>query len=648
MKLLYATIFCTLLLSHFTNAQTETLLKQSSIAASLTFESPDSAISIAQDIFPVAEKEGFVFLSISVLNTLASAHVSKGEFQEAISFREQALELALNQDSSALILDLYKELIYDYGDVGNYSKSMSVAGKMKTLADSVGNIQKLSRAYAMIGDNYRNMHQPKEAIQNLEKAIKILQNTSFHADQRINRLNLAIAYDENRQTKKALAIFLDVLSKGEPSLRDSAKTYNNIGRLYTNLAEDSLMTVIGIRNFDSTLTLTRTERIQLTNPISDFASGENYLKEAIQLCIQAKDDYMLAHTRNELATNYKLRGKYKEALEEVDLAEIYAFKHGKMFQKENILRQKSALLAMSGQYKDAYQYAKKQVAFNQQIINEKYTNSTAKMEVEFETLKKEKALLLQEIEIKQRTQERNILFTVGIFILLLAVIVVGAYKKLQNNHQLLSSQKELIEASNQEITLLLKELHHRVKNNLQLVSSILNLQAYKLNDQEAIEAVKEGQARVEAMALIHRDLYLDHHVTSIDIKKYVNDLINNLMYAYGFRPDEVSVEKVVEEKYLSVDLVIPLGLILNELLSNSFKHAFEDIDSPKLTIEIKEDSKQLIIKTADNGSGTPSAKSSENSFGIQMINSLIKQLDGVITSLNEGNGYSTLIQIPLN
>jgi two-component sensor histidine kinase len=196
--------------------------------------------------------------------------------------------------------------------------------------------------------------------------------------------------------------------------------------------------------------------------------------------------------------------------------------------------------------------------------------------------------------------------------------------------------------------MLLQELHHRVKNNLQILSSILGLQSQQLTDQNALQAVRSSEGRINAMALIHRKLYASEQNRTIDLKEYTTDLTTYLVHAYGYYGKEFKLNLSLEEIHLDVDKAIPLGLIMNELISNAFKYAYIDHPAPELLIEIRRvEGKELDITIRDNGNGYLPKKDAKNtSFGLKMVNMLVEELNGKY-EVDVVGGTSYHLQIPV-
>jgi PAS domain S-box-containing protein len=212
----------------------------------------------------------------------------------------------------------------------------------------------------------------------------------------------------------------------------------------------------------------------------------------------------------------------------------------------------------------------------------------------------------------------------------------------------LSERKEFeekLKKSIEEKEMLLKEIHHRVKNNLMIISSLLNLQANYLKDQESIEIFKESQHRAESMALIHQRLYQSTGLKSIEFQEYITTLARDLYQSYVKDPDRVKLLLDVEEVSIDIDTAIPLGLILNELITNSMKYGFPDDMEGKVFIDLSKKDDTYVLKVGDDGVGIQSDLDFRNtsSLGMQLVNGLVSQIDGEI-ELNRDNGTEFVIK----
>jgi PAS domain S-box-containing protein len=193
--------------------------------------------------------------------------------------------------------------------------------------------------------------------------------------------------------------------------------------------------------------------------------------------------------------------------------------------------------------------------------------------------------------------------------------------------------EKLVQEALQQKELLLKEVHHRVKNNLQVVHSLLDLQALKITDTEMVDLLRESQNRIRSMSLIHQTLYQSHDFAQVDFKRFLGELLPQLTESYGARSRLVSIDIRALDVKLPINEAIPCGLIVNELVSNALKHGFPDNRPGKVLVEISQDADQVVeLSISDNGQGIPPdmnlAKS--ESLGLQLVHLLTRQLHGVL------------------
>lgn len=199
--------------------------------------------------------------------------------------------------------------------------------------------------------------------------------------------------------------------------------------------------------------------------------------------------------------------------------------------------------------------------------------------------------------------------------------------------------EEKVRTSLREKEALLKEIHHRVKNNLQVVSSLLGLQARGIADEQMKRKFQESQDRVHSMALLHEALYQSENLSAVDFPDYIRQLAAHLFHSYGVGPERIHLRTDLDKLYLNLDAAVPCGLIINELLSNSLKYAFPDGREGEIRIELHEHAggvARLIV--ADNGVGLRSDVdlATARSLGLRLVRSLSEQLGGNIEVVSHG------------
>ncbi|HEB02953.1 MAG TPA: PAS domain S-box protein, partial [Nitrospirae bacterium] len=211
----------------------------------------------------------------------------------------------------------------------------------------------------------------------------------------------------------------------------------------------------------------------------------------------------------------------------------------------------------------------------------------------------------------------------------------------EKQRQIINLEKadKSIKASLKEKEFLLKEIHHRVKNNMAVISSLLSLQSRYVKDPVDKGLFLESQNRIKSMALIHDRLYQSEDFINVNFKEYVKDLSNNLFVVYDVNPDNITLQMNIEDVRIGLDNAVPCGLILNELITNSLKHAFKDTAGGELMVEIKKyDQDKIQMVVSDNGCGIPDNIDLEtaDTMGMRIVNTLVGQLNGTMEVHNSG------------
>lgn len=215
--------------------------------------------------------------------------------------------------------------------------------------------------------------------------------------------------------------------------------------------------------------------------------------------------------------------------------------------------------------------------------------------------------------------------------------------ELQNTVSELALSKEEISKSLKEKELLLKEIHHRVKNNLQLVISLLNIQGRRNSYQTIEEFLEKGQTRIMAMVLIHENLYQNESIERLNVQEYIQNLLDSIIDSFGFSKEDLGYTIEAEQIYFTLETSISFGLIINELIANILKHAFPDKRKGIIKIEVSQiDVNEFELVVIDNGVGFKKTKQNKRSFGLELIELLVTQLNGSI-KINNQEGTTTKI-----
>jgi len=569
-------------------------------------------------------------------------------------------KVATTSKNDSLRSDALSWLCYELL-VDDAEKALPYGIEAKQLADKLGNVFLRSRAHERIAECYAELKRFPEAHVNYNLSISLskkLNDTLF-----LGKIltNLGICYLYEGKLDSSLLTHMQALAirRNKGDKKQIAQSLNNIGVIYRlkkdyksavrfyieslELKKESgdekgvLNTSINIGNvwkllkqYDSSLfyynlALELAEKRKSTNDIIDcevnigllynskglYNEGLNYLTKVLNKPeAKANNNYSILLTG--LGESWLGKKQYSKAI--IYLEE--ALGYPPLNNKYEVAAQLNFDLAEAykglSQYQKALEHFESFKSLSDSLLNENNLQSINELSAKYESQQKEQQITLlntqnaiKDISLESK-QRQILLYIIGLAAAL--IVAIGSfylYRDKQRTTGQLREKNKIISASLADKEILLKEIHHRVKNNLQVVSSLLSLQSRSIKDEQALEAINEGRNRVKSMALIHQNLYRDDNLTGIDMKDYVEKLSQSLFVSYNTTPEAVKLKTDIDDIDLDVDTVIPLGLILNELISNSLKYAFSDQPHGVLEIKLKALSDHLLLAVKDNGKGLP-------------------------------------------
>lgn len=392
--------------------------------------------------------------------------------------------------------------------------------------------------------------------------------------------------------------------------------------------------------------------------LNNFAESKAYFKAALSQSTRSKD---IAIMQGDLAN----LGQYFFEINLLDSANYYAQRSYDLCKLNNLKAPSLGPLGLLVDIHEKKGILSKALHFQKELThtqNDVLQNDLSLAGLELERLfkKAESAEeidyvqgLLQDVERKNASLIR-LLIVCGIFFILIILIVYFAYRQQNNLNRALLEQRtaifqknELIDVALKEKEILLKEIHHRVKNNLQIISSLLNLQSRTITDEKALRALSEGRTRIQAIALLHQKLYQNETFSTVSLEDYILDLTTNLRHSLISSDKSVEININAKEVVLNLDTAVPLGLIISELVTNSLKHAFTNKERGTITINIERD-KALgyMLEICDDGKGLPEEFTipMEGSLGIEIVEALSEQLEGELSfQRNNPGAYFQLL-----
>lgn len=333
----------------------------------------------------------------------------------------------------------------------------------------------------------------------------------------------------------------------------------------------------------------------------------------------------------------------KSKLKNFDGIDTLLQKSEKLLAQTDNLRSRSIMLKSIGNVYESMGNFSKAIEFRNQYIQvydslkmQQRDDIVYELETKYQTEKKEEEL---QKRIKEKNQLLIFTFLSGFIILILSYLVYLNIKQKKK----VNKQKAQLEILVDEKNTLLKETHHRVKNSFQIVSSLLYLQSENISDKEAALAVKEAQNRVKSMILIHQKLYSKDQLVGIDSKEYIEDLVNDIIENQSDSIEDLKISTAIDSKIFSIDTITPIGLIINELITNVIKYAFpEKIKNPELKISFSKKDTNYQLRVSDNGIGISNQNNPE-SFGLKLVHSLAKKLKATVSFENNNGTTVTLV-----
>lgn len=514
---------------------------------------------------------------------------------------------------------------------------------------------------------------------------------------------IGMCYYMNGEVEKAIKYYVSGIKKFE-ELKDIwyvAMLNNNIGAAYqlrkkpTETINYYLKALRGFEEVkDTTWMANLYNNISIQkNELGLYSEELDYKQKAMNIYVAQKDTQMVLLTKGNLAHTYFKLGEYEKSIENAEdflnsaenktaqsgratvlLAYAYTLqKIGNKTKSLEIISEAKSIAEENGfkeitmkvhqhlaslyeeqkNYQKAFYHFNKYHTLQDTLFNQQKDETINELLLKYESDKKDADIILLNAENELKNlhlkQSNDIKWLLIFGLLMVSILAFLAWRlkniKTKNNLELASKNLQISKAL-EEKNILLREIHHRVKNNLQVISSLLKLQSQYIEDEGAVKAIAEGRNRVHSMALLHQNLYKEDNLTGVNMKEYFTNLIEGLFEAYNITSSEIKLQTEIEELTLDIDTVIPLGLIANELVSNALKHAFENVDNALLIVRLWEKEGQLLFKVKDNGVGYDAVKTGEGkkSFGHKLIKSLSDKLEANI-SLNTESGTEVTLSI---
>lgn len=460
---------------------------------------------------------------------------------------------------------------------------------------------------------------------------------------RILSINLGELYRSLGEFEKALKI----LTQGE--LKPSYKLYNRIGAVYQEMGkghqalryQHKSLALPEVKYDTNAMAgiLTDIGYAYLNTETKNLDSAYHFFREATKLTTAT--DERRTYASLGMARAYQHLAQYDSAIHIAKNTLPYLEGYPLPTYHLDIFDLVHQSYAKLNQHDSAYVYLGKYKALYEEEFNRQKAEELERMRAEYQVDVAEIEQSKAELKTEQERRQKYWWAALAAVILLVALGVMWGYGKQRRLNKKLAQQHETIEKQVESLNMLNREIYHRTKNNMQTMSSLLSLQKYATSDAETREMLEENENRMFTMGLIHKRLFANKATDQIDMKELLEEQLENLRFTYG--RNDVDIENQLDSLRLNVDQAIPLALLLNEAFSNAFKHAYENHTNPSLKLALQKSESKVDVLVHDNGSGMVEEKKTSNGFGINLMKSMAKQLQGTLNFENR-NGVRLQLQ----
>ena len=559
---------------------------------------------------------------INALNK-RSENLSKVDVDSSSYLAQEALNLAQQANFKKGIAAATKNLaICNYVN-GKSDIAIKQFIEAIKLFEELKEVSELAHCYSQMGIAYYLQYQYDNALKYYDKSIELYKKTTNKKDLAGVYINQGVSYT-----------YVKKMDLAEINYNEALKIYQEInyepgfGPAYNSLAK-------------------------IYYAKKEYNKAISYYKLAEQYSLKSNNKYHLITNYNSLATCYK-------ELKENEIAKTYSEKSIAISKEVGSVERElfchetmADILFSMGDYKNAYASFQNYASLKDTLFNQDKNDAIAEMQAKFDVEKNQQKVT--EIELKKKiddeanTKQRLLFIVVIIVILISLVFTMIVVRNKQKVNSLLEQKNTAIQANLEQKEVMMSEIHHRVKNNLQMVSSILDLQARDLTDEKSMRVIEDSLSRINAISLIHQRLYQSDNIRGIKINTYLQELAFDILKNFSSSVTTTPIQLTCKVDDLNMDLesAIPIGLITAELITNACKYAFLSIEKPEITITLNKQQDALVLIVTDNGVGKQAAvNESGTSFGTKLIKSLSRKLRAEIIEDTSNKGMS--IQLKIN
>ncbi len=528
-----------------------------------------------------------------------------GENRKALEYFDRYYRFYKENRDSARIANVQYQRGCALTDLGELDAASTALDEAIRLDEAMGRMQSLAFNLNILAINKKRAKLYDQVPEIYERSIDIQKNSPYRQDLTYTIMNYGNFLLSQKKMKAAKEKYMEAISTVREDDVVLSYVYENLSTWYLqNEMHDSAL-----------------HYIQHSLAINDRSGNP-------------RESMIALHHLGEVQWKRK---NYKEAIESLETGLKIARDLSNLTKQSEISQSLAEVYSERGDFENAHKILKINAGVKDSLLNRDIAKAVEETEVKYETEKNKQEITLLSAKnalIDQRlaaSRRQNQILILGAFFL---VGFLVWFFSLNNKLRQAIYDKNI----------LLKEIHHRVKNNLQVISALLSLQSRYDNNPVVTDALAQGQNRVQSIALIHKNLYQHDNLKGVDTEDYFNRLIEHIFDTYKLSNQEVELEIDIMPLNLDVDTMVPLGLIVNELITNSLKHAFPDGGPGRIKISLREENDHLYLSVADNGVGQVVKRNRKSSFGQSLVESLGQKLEAK-TMVKSENGYVVQMEI---
>lgn len=561
---------------------------------------------------------------------LGSVSKDQGNSRQALSYFFHSLELYRSTGDELQEAVLLSHIASTYSMMGNYSESLLYCFKSLKKKEKLGDLAQVAGELNNIGAIYCDIRSYSKALLYMNRAKDI---------------------SEKQKDRKSTALYMGNIGHCYQLLCDSAFEVNNIS-LSLKLQNKALSYYFAALKMSEEVSDIDNAAICLENigiiysNVYDYKKALPYLLNAFglyqELGLKAEQSYclvMLGEAYRGTGQMQKAEASYAKAIE------LAAQTHSNYYMMEANLGN-SEFYEKTRRPARALKYYRDYVANKDSIFNNEKTKALARTELNYEFEKKEAAIKFEngkrvyQLEAVNRQNRQWLLFFIVLIVLVL--IVLFSVKRAYDNKKKLTL---LLAAEDQRKDVLLQEVHHRINNNLQIISSLLTLQANNAEDEKLSEYLQQSQNRIQSLSSMHELLYDTNSPLHLDMKEYLSRALDFHREVAASMPIPVAIHEHVQAVKFPMKLAVPLALIINELVTNSLKYAFAGRTEGQIDVSLgKQEGDTWLVTVSDNGRGLPEEGGGrKDSLGLKLVHIMTRQIKGTLVSENKGGARFSLL-----